>query len=156
MDKISLLFIIIHTLPESLVMILLAVKVLGSSIEERKILFIILGIVEAAIVYLLRSLEISFGVHTIVTMLSIGLWTYILTKKDFIACLFSSVIVMILLILFEFVVTGTCMNVFDISSDTLLGSVWLKIIIGWPQIIMLFLIGIVFNKRSNRQIFIFK
>ncbi len=77
----SLAYVVIRSIPESIVLILSSFILLDLELDTKKILKI--GCFLGVIISLIRKLPISFGVHTLLSMIVLGLILFKITKRKF-------------------------------------------------------------------------
>ena len=148
--EIPLPALIIQGLPEQIAVMTLAFVFAKIRLEWKKI--IIFAIIMTLTVYLLRMLPITFGIHTIVLL---GLQFFFLIQfcqvhvlEALRACLIS----VLLLIMVEYICFTLFTVLFGISFETYMNDVTTRILISWPQVIVLFLISfIVLKVRTGRE-----
>lgn len=97
--KIPLLQWLLQGIPESLAIVYLAIALAGQKPETWKIL--LLGIIDAVIIYLIRLLPLTFGVHSILQILVIAFLLHLFFKVSFGKSLFSALTVIITLAVTE-------------------------------------------------------
>ena len=104
--KIPLLQWLLQGIPESLAIVYLAIALAGQKPETWKIL--LLGIIDAVIIYLIRLLPLTFGVHSILQILVIAFLLHLFFKVSFGKSLFSALTVIITLAVTETVFCPLC------------------------------------------------
>ncbi|SMB92637.1 hypothetical protein SAMN00017405_2072 [Desulfonispora thiosulfatigenes DSM 11270] len=155
MNNLPLVVLIFQIIPESIAMIFLATSILNNWIAEKKYILFIFGVLEGLFIFFLKTISISFGVHTIIAIFSLALWIYFITKKSFTICILSASIVSIILMILELIVVEISINFFGLEVQYILNNYPLRIILGSPQILILFLLGVILNKifwkkRTNK------
>ena len=140
---------ILQGLPELTAEVTLAFVIARIPLKWNKIIPI--GIVLAFFSYLVRLLSIPFGIHTmfLVILLFIALtWP---GKGDFVLSLLASLLTVLALIIFEFVSLSLLMPVFGVTPETLFANPTLRIVIGEPQVLLLFFAAYLLNKYMLKK-----
>lgn len=151
MNSIPVLAWIFQGIPESIAIIFASVSFLGVNGKEKLHFIILFGLVEACFIYLIRTLPVSLGVPTILSVFTITFWSYIISKKSFINCFISASLVIIILLFYEFFFYILMTSIFNLSRDLILSNIMLRAILGLPQVIMLFITGIFVKKIYYRM-----
>ena len=99
--KLPLLQWLLQGIPECLALVYLATVLAVQKPETGKIIF--MGIIDAVIIYLIRLLPLTFGVHTILQILVIAFLLYLLFKVTFGKSLFSALIAIVTLSVSEMI-----------------------------------------------------
>lgn len=146
--KIPLLQWLLQGIPESLAIVYLAIALAGQKPETWKIL--LLGIIDAVIIYLIRLLPLTFGVHSILQILVIAFLLHLFFKVSFGKSLFSALTVIITLAVTETVFFALFMSLIGLSFEELSKNIFLYIIGGWPQIILLFILALAVNRKQQK------
>jgi hypothetical protein len=150
MYNISLLSAIFQGIPESVALAFLALVLLKVRLDW-KVIFII-GIIHTCAAYIIRMLPFAFGVHTVLLVLTLSFVVMFFTKKDIIEVVPMVLIVFILLITYEFVAFSLITNMLNVSFEMLFENEFIRIFIGFPQTLLLFLTGlIVLYIRKQRR-----
>lgn len=145
----SLIYIIVRTFPESLIVFLSGMILLDLKIDMRDIMKngILFGFIVAGI----RMLPINFGVHTVLAMIALGLMLFKRTDKDMMKTMITTCVVWIALALSESIYILIAMGLFKIPMKNLTDTTTLKAaLITLPSLLIAFLIVNAFNKiRKN-------
>ncbi|MGF7186800.1 hypothetical protein GGQ84_002933 [Desulfitispora alkaliphila] len=134
---------VLQTIPETLATAALVLALAGQRLEIKKILFI--GLTIAVITYATRLLPISFGVHTIIIIVCYAIllnWKY---KIKFGKGVLFSLIPLIALAVLEAIFVLTYLEISGLTFEELINQPKLMVIVGWPQIVVLFLLSFVIN-----------
>ena len=137
----SLVYVIARTFPESIILVLSGMILLETSIDKNKILKE--GILLGFIIGIIRLLPINFGVHTILSMIALGVILFNNCDKDIIKAMISTCLVWISLVLSEgiYILIATIVLNIDINrlvdNSSLLGAITTL-----PSLIVMFLIVI--------------
>ena len=112
-----------------------------------------IGTVLAFISYVVRLFPVPFGVHS---FLLIFLLFIVLTWKgkgdgDFSLFLLASILSFLTLAIYEFVCLSLLMPVFGVTPDTLFNNLVIRVVIGEPTVLLLFLTAFVLNKLIQKK-----
>ncbi|MBS4025536.1 MAG: hypothetical protein KGZ96_07650 [Clostridia bacterium] len=129
-------------------MVSLALVLAERKLEIKKVLFV--GMALAVIVFGVRLLPLTFGVHTIIFIIALAALLNMATKANLSKCLLFALIAEIALIITEMAVVGVILYFIGLDFDYILSNSFLRIIVGWPQIIIVLLIALGINKRLNK------
>jgi len=148
--KIPFIALILQGIPEQTALISLAFVIARIPLKLNRILWI--GIALAFCAYVVRLLPIPFGIHTI--LLLFILFT-IITKEckgDVGFSFIASSLSFLALAIFEF----TCMSLFMLSfgfrPETLLNDLTMRILVGEPHVLLLFISAFLINKLHIRRV----
>ncbi len=149
--KIPLLALIFQGIPEVIAIITLAYVIANVPLVWKKI--IPAGILLAFVSYGVRLLPITFGVHTIIL---IGLTFFILMflgKSSVNPALIASIISMLAITVAEAVCLSLLMPLFGVTSEILFTNTIIRILISWPQVlVMLILAFVTYKFKTQREI----
>ena len=137
----SLVYIVARTFPESLIMVLSGMVLLGTNIDKKRVFKngIILGI----IVGLIRALPISFGVHSIISMITLLTILFKCANNDIVKSMVSTCLVWISLALSEGIYLLIATKLLNIRFEDLMdNSSIYGAIITLPSLLIMFLIVI--------------
>lgn len=141
-----LISIVFYSIPESYLLFSFGLIVIGEESSQKKLLLATL--VSVFMSYLVRSLPLPFGIHTLIGLLIIYLlFKYLFhlsTKKALIASLLS----LSTLLALENVILYLLELKLGITLSKLWDNDWLRTIIGWPHLAVWLLI-IVFLKYKK-------
>ena len=150
----SLVYIITRTFPESLVLVLSGVVLLGINIDKKRIFKegIILGI----IIGVIRLLPITFGVHSILSMISLCIILLRCDNNDIVKSMVSTCLVWISLALSECIYILISISFLNIKVERLTDNTTLQgAIITLPSLLIMFLI-VLLLKYAKDNILKFK
>ncbi|CEI73794.1 MULTISPECIES: hypothetical protein [Romboutsia] len=95
----SIGYMILRTFPESLVTIFCGMLLMGIKLDNKEILK--KGFLLGVIVIAIRSLPINFGVHTILSMIALGIMLYKMSNGDLLRTVISTCLFFIALAMSE-------------------------------------------------------
>jgi len=140
---------LLQGIPENLAMASLLLSMAGKKLEISKIIKI--GVPQAVIFYLVRSLPISFGLHTIIGIVTLAILLNLIAKIKFSKSLFFALLAHIALAIFETVVVGVFIQLSGQTYQDIYENFYLYILLGWPQVIFLFLSALWVNRWRNNH-----
>lgn len=135
----SLVYIFTRTFPESLILVLSGVILLGINIDKKKIFKdgIILGI----IIGIIRLLPITFGVHSVLSMIVLCIILLKCARNDIVKSMVSTCLVWISLVLSEGIYVLIATSLLNIKVERLTDNTTLQgAIITLPSLLIMFLI----------------
>ena len=147
--NIPLIVLIFQGIPESVAVVTLAFVIARIPIKWNKIFLI--GAVLAFLSYVVRLFPIPFGIHTyflIILLLIALIW---LGKGDFSLSLLASLLSVLALTIFEYVCLSLLMPVFGLTPESLSTDSVKRIVIGEPQVLLLFISAFLFNKFYKKK-----
>ncbi|WP_286316512.1 hypothetical protein [Romboutsia ilealis] len=135
----SLVYIITRTFPESLILVLSGIILSGINVDKKKIFKdgIILGI----IISIIRLLPITFGVHSVLSMITLCIMLLKCTRNDIVISMVSTCLVWISLALSEGIYLLIATLLLNIEVERLTDNTTLQgAIITLPSLLIMFLI----------------
>lgn len=113
----SIWYIFLRTFPESLVIIFCGALLMGIKLDNKEILKkgFLLGIIVVGI----RSLPINFGVHTILSMIALGIMLYKMSHGDLLKTVISTCLFFIALAMSEGIYVFIATTILNIPMETL-------------------------------------
>lgn len=147
--KLPVLLWLLQGIPECLGDITLALALAGEKLDIRKIAP--LGIILAVIMYAVRLLPLSFGVHSIFFMFVIAILLNLFIKVRFSKGLLSALIVVITLAAAEAVFLTLMLSLTGLSYEEHAGNMFLYIVGGWPQVILLFILALSIGRWQDKR-----
>ena len=139
----SLVYTITRTLPESLVLVLSGLILLGIGIDIDKSKVIKKGMLLGFIIGIIRLLPINFGVHSILSMVALGVILFKCSNNDIIKSMVSTCLVWLSLALSEGIYVLIATNILNIKIEKAMKSVEPIITLVIGLIIGLFIIAMV-------------
>ena len=140
----SLVYTITRTLPESLVLVLSGLILLGIGIDIDKSKVIKKGMLLGFIIGIITSLPITFGVHSILSMVALGVILFKCSNNDIIKSMVSTCLVWLSLALSEGIYVLIATNILNIKIEKLMDNSSLQgAIITLPSLVIMFLIVII-------------
>ena len=150
----SLVYIITRTFPESLILVLSGVVLLGINIDKKRIFKD--GIILGMIIGIIRLLPITFGVHSILSMISLCIILLRYDNNDIVKSMVSTCLVWISLALSECIYILISISILNIKVERLTDNTTLQgAIITLPSLLIMFLI-VLLLKYAKDNILKFK
>ena len=130
---------LLQGIPESIASVALIMVISTGKLPWKTVLKV--GLIQAVTAYLVRLLPFTPGVHSIVLLSTMSLYLSWLAQVKFPIAVISSFITASILTIFELVFYVSLSRAGVGSFDKLLNSdVWLRILVGYPQILFLFVL----------------
>lgn len=146
MEKIPIIPFIMQSLPEGFIALAFGLVMIGIKPDYRKILLI--AILTTMTSYLVRSLPIIFGIHTLIQLVvTVGLVIAIL-KLPVLKAVFATLVGSLSLGLLEVITSLVVIAVSDISLQDILANYWLRVIIPLPHLILLGSLIIIITRKN--------
>lgn len=150
----SLVYIFTRTFPESLILVLSGVVLLGINIDKKRIFKD--GIILGMIIGIIRLLPITFGVHSILSMISLCIILLRYDNNDIVKSMVSTCLVWISLALSECIYILISISFLNIKVERLTDNTTLQgAIITLPSLLIMFLI-VLLLKYAKDNILKFK
>lgn len=127
--------------PEMAALIFTAFAIVGYNASQKVIL--LYGLILSFLIWLVRIIQIPFGLHTLVGTLFLGLIIHKKAKVSLANCCYVAFFVIFLLACIETIINFTFKKMFGV---TFVQQNWLWVIMGWPQIIVMFILGLIIKK----------
>lgn len=135
----SLVYIFTRTFPESLILVLSGVILLGINIDKKKIFKY--GIILGIIIGIIRLLPITFGVHSVLSMIALCIILLKCACNDIVKSMVSTCLVWISLALSEGIYILIATSLLNINVERLTDNTTLQgAIITLPSLLIMFLI----------------
>jgi len=147
--KIPWIALLFQGVPELTAVVTLAFVIARIPLKWNKILLI--GIVLAFISYVVRLLPILFGIHLFLLIILLFIALTWLGKSDIGLSLIASLLSFLALVIFEFVCLSLLMPVFGVTPETLFSNLVIRISIGEPQVLLLFIAAFSLNKFTLKK-----
>jgi len=143
--------LILQTLPETLALVSLAMALADRKLELKFILLISLPYVIS--VYLIRLMDLTFGVHTIILIIILAVLLRLVLKIKLSRSLLSALITLISLAAVETASLMLALTITGIEFEQIAQDNTLWILFGWPHIIFIFLLALaIIRWRQNRRV----
>jgi len=108
------------------------------------------GFIQAIVIYVVRLLPFTPGVHVLVLITSLALVSMFVGRFDFKKAASYSAIIISFVVIFEVVFFGLLSGY--ISFKDMNENVWMRILFTYPQVIAVFLLAVLVRKQGlNRK-----
>ena len=146
-----MLSLVFQGIPEQIAVVTLAVVLARSPLILYKI--VLNGTVLALTAFILRLFPITFGIHTIILMGLLFLSLAYIYKASLLTSIRATLITYILLIIVEYVFFNLFTKLLNIPFEKVLTELPLRIILGLPQVFVIFIIAfMILHVRTRREI----
>lgn len=142
--RIPLLALLLQGIPEQIAVITLAFVIAGIPLKRYKILLI--GIFLAFCAYVVRLFPIPFGLHTILLLFILFIILTRLSKGDVSLSFIASSSSFLALVILEFSCMSLFMLIFGFTPETLFNDLIIRIVVGEPHVLLLFISAFLINK----------
>lgn len=139
--------LILRAIPEGFLYMLGVYIFSNTKINKSK--YIISSLITGVIIFLIRELPISYGVHTILLILIIVFFSMFYNKVDAISSVSSTIIIFVLQIISE-IANVSVLNLINLNIDLLFENPIIKNILGIPSLIITLLVIIGYKFMENR------
>lgn len=141
---IPLIALLLQGVPEQIAVIILAFLIAKVPLKWNRVLLI--AIAQAFCAYVVRLLPIPFGIHTILLIFILFIILTWLSKGDVGLAFVASSLSFLVLVIFEFSCMSLFMFIFGLTPETLFNDLAIRIIVGEPQVLLLFISAFLLNK----------
>lgn len=146
--KIPLIVLLLQGIPEQIAVVTLAFVIARIPLKWSKVLLI--GIVLAFSAYVIRLPPIPFGIHTILLLLILSVFLARLGKIDIGLSFFASLVTFLVLAIFEYSCMSLYMLLFGFTPETLFDDLVVRIVVGEPHVILLFISAFLLKRYSEK------
>lgn len=144
--KIPFLVCLLLGLPECIAFSALVISLATGKLCWATILKI--GIVQAVIVYIVRMAPFTPGVHIPILLTSQAIVVTVFSKIDIKKAIITSFLVFLFLFILE-MSFNYIYYMFGLTSEIISGKIFLRIIVGYPQVTVLFILAFLAIKRGR-------
>jgi len=141
------LYLISQDLPESIVETLVLFALLHLRFEPKK--FIIVAILQT-FTNLVRLLPIAFGMHTMILMISLTIYTRIFTKEKLSKILTSVVLIFAFSVTMQTVYIPLLLKITNLSLEYIASSPALRAALSLPYELALLGIALILNNKNKK------
>ena len=140
---------LLQGIPETVAVVSLAFVIAKIPFAWNKILLI--GTLLALCVFILRMFSIPFGIHTFIQIILLFILLTWLGKGDFSLSLLASLLSFLALVILEFASLSLGMIIFGVTPKVLFSNLKVRIVIGEPTVLILFLSAFILNKLMQKE-----
>jgi hypothetical protein len=148
--KIPLLALIFQGIPEQIAVATLAFVIANIPLSWKKIM--VIGVILAVSSYLIRLMPITFGIPTVLLMGVLCILLLLLGKSNLNSSLLASLLSFLSLIIAETVAVAIQTNLLKISIEAILNNLTLRIITGYPHILIILGLAAIIYKIKNSNL----
>lgn len=152
--RVPILAWIVQVIPESIAMAALLMSLATGNLPWKKIIKI--GVPYAVLVYLIRLLPFTPGVHVIVLAALLGGCAIYFGGLEMKRALILSAISMAALVLAEFICVYFIVTLGGLSVENIMSNLFTRIMFGYPHVIVLFLVAVILKNTKLNLKFLFK
>ncbi|WP_068964716.1 hypothetical protein [Desulfosporosinus sp. BG] len=146
--RIPLLSLFLQGIPEQTAVLTLALVIARIPLKWNRILLI--GIFLAFCAYVVRLFPILFGIHTILLLCVHFIILTWITKGDAGLSFIASSSSFLVLVIFEFSCMSLFMYIYRFTTENLFDDLAIRIAVGEPQVLLLFISAFLLNKYITR------
>lgn len=147
--KISLISVLLQGIPEQIAVVTLACEIARISLKLNKV--ILIGIVLAFCAYVIRLFPIPFGVHTFLLILLLSVFLTWLGKRDIGLSFYATLVTFLVLVILEYSCISLCMLYFGLTPATVFTNQVIRIVIGEPHVLLLFITAYLLNRYFKKR-----
>lgn len=141
---------LLQGVPEAIGVAAVMYAVAGFGLRWRAI--VPLGIIFGIAFYLIRLLPIAFGVNTLLNFLLTVLVFQKVTACRLAPAIKSGLAALITIVVAENMFFILFVSVFDLNADAIYNDLWLRLLVSWPNVIVLFAIALFCNSILKRRV----
>jgi hypothetical protein len=136
-------------LPETTAMTAVVYALTGLRFEWKSIFAI--GLLQVITIYLVRLLPITFGIHIFLGIFTLAIYVYMFQKGSFLPVIKSSILTYLMLIVLEKAINTPILHMLNLSAVEACQNLPLWILLGWPQVIVIFVIALLINRHNLQK-----
>ncbi|WP_243454345.1 hypothetical protein [Desulfosporosinus fructosivorans] len=141
--------LLLQGIPEQIAVVTLACVIAKLPLKLNKVLLI--GVVLAFCAYGIRLLPIPFGIHTIILIILLAIFLAGLGEKDIGRSFFISLVTILALAILEYSCMSLLMVLFGFASEALFNNLVLRILVGEPQVLLLFVASLLLKRYFAKE-----
>lgn len=149
----SIIYFILRSIPESITLILSGYILLGVDIKKNIINILKEGIALGLFIYIVRTLPINFGIHTVLAMIIQGIMLYKISNKNIVQLMISTCQIWLSVILSEAIYIVIALKVLSLDLNLLTNNKNIESAIATlPSLIILISIVFIFRYLNKKTI----
>lgn len=148
--KIPFLAWLFQGLPEAIGIAAVMYAVAGRSLRWRSI--VTMGFIFGVAFYLIRLLPIAFGINTVFNFLFTVAVFKQLTYCNLAIAIRSGLVALITVVLAETIFIPLFVLILDMSIEEIYSNLLLRILSGWPSVVMLFVVAVLASKFIKKDL----
>ncbi|MGE4272787.1 MAG: hypothetical protein AB7E31_07960 [Desulfitobacterium sp.] len=145
---IPILVLLLQGIPEQIGVVALAYAIAKLPFRWKEI--IPLGTLLALTAFVIRSLSMPFGTHTLAIIFALFIFL-MLKGKEVITSLVSTLLCIVALSLFELISISSLLAIFNTSQEAVFTDPIKRILFTEPQVILLFLTAFIVKRKRERN-----
>ncbi|WP_407312588.1 hypothetical protein [Desulfosporosinus sp. SB140] len=146
--NIPFIALLLQGIPEQIAVATLAFAIARISFKWKKIF--IISTVLAFSAYLARLSQITFEIHTVLLIILLFVILLTLEKVDLSLAFLSSLLSFLTLAVFEYISVSILMPVFKITPEIIVTNFTIRILIGEPHVLLIFLFALILGHVRKR------
>lgn len=150
MDAMSLLQLLLVSLPEALLVTALSFQLVGLKIKTSD--FILIGVSQTTIAYLVRLSPVPFGLHSLIQIILFIVLLRIITKINFRVIIITALLGLTIYASLETVIGPTLLNLTGYHLNEVINNPTMRIIFFLPQAMVILLFIILTKKFDYRLV----
>lgn len=131
----------VRLIPESFFIILAVYAFSRQTLDKKR--YIIASLFYAIMVFLVRMLPISYGIHTIINVIVLIVLVYYFNKINMTVCIRSSIMTAIILYICELINMYFIQYILHLDVEKMYTSVYIKTLYSLPSLILIAVISII-------------
>ncbi|MCL5289496.1 MAG: hypothetical protein ACOY35_09975 [Bacillota bacterium] len=135
MDKMPIIALLLHSFPESVIIVSLGIALLAEKISLPRV--IIIGLLSAVICFFIREIPLPYGFHTVSGVLILTILIYSIHRIRFKVAFAAAMIAITSLITSQLIITSLTLYVTGLTVSEVLKNSFLRVIIPIPELLFL-------------------
>ncbi|MHB8158220.1 MAG: hypothetical protein ACYDEQ_12625, partial [Desulfocucumaceae bacterium] len=140
----SVLFMFTTSFPEAMLITYFAIQFMGGRPRLPDILLI--GLIQAVVAYIVRSLPIPFGLHTVILLVSFAALIHLIARVPLAAASIGTIAGFLVLVLIEPVVNVMVVLVTGQSTESLFYDPYKRLLVAIPILLIMLLITLILKR----------
>jgi hypothetical protein len=140
--------LLLQDLPESLVVVLFIFSILNLRLRDKKILYVALI---QTITNLIRLLPVAFGVHSVILIITLALYTRLFTKAQLSKIFMAVLICFAVIALAELTYVKPLLNLTNLTYETAFANPFLRAAFALPYEIILLALSLGKNYYNHKK-----
>ena len=140
--------LLLQDFPESLVVVLFVFSILNLRLRDKKILYVALI---QTITNLIRLLPVAFGVHSVILIITLALYTRLFTKAQLSKIFMAVLICFAVIALAELVCVKPLLNLTNLTYETAFANPFLRAAFALPYEIILLALSLGKNYYNHKK-----
>lgn len=142
--NIPILALLLQGIPEDIALVTLSFVIARIPLNWKTIVGF--GLILAFSAYLVRLTPLPFGLHTILILILLSSMLFKISNGNVSLSLIACMVSFLILCIFELTSVTLLMNVFHLTTTEFYTNEWIRILIGEPEVILLFIFAFLLNR----------